>query len=73
MNGQTLEVRLTCSGTLTENQHAQIVQNVLDRLIHAVDTIGLVPDEAEQYTETISVMDLDSGVIREKDFSFFPK
>jgi hypothetical protein len=71
MNWQSLEIHLEFSGTLTESQHAQIVQNVLDSLIHTVDTAGLVPDDAEQYTEIIKVSDPNSGVRASHNFSFF--
>lgn len=68
MNWQTLEIQLEFSGTLTESQHEQIVRNVLDSLIHTVNTAGLVPDDAEQYTENISVLDVDSGITHSNKF-----
>ena len=68
MNKQTLKVELEFSGDLTQAQHDQIVQNVLDSLKHTVDTVGLVPDDAEEITDRIIVRDIRSFV--QKSYNF---
>ena len=68
MNKQTLIVELEFSGDLTQAQHDQIVENVLDSLVHTVNTAGLVPDDAEETTDRIIVRDVISSVQRSYNF-----
>ena len=57
----TLTVELTFSGELTKRQADDVVENVLNSLIHTTNTAGLVPDDAEEHTETITVTNPESG------------
>jgi len=57
----TYQVKLTFSSNLTERQKDDIVETLLNTLIHQANTGGIVPDDAEGWTETISVSREDSG------------
>jgi len=61
MNEVTLTVKLTFSGELTPRQADDIVGSVLLSLTHTANTSGLVPDDAEECTETITVEREESG------------
>jgi len=68
MNKQTLKLELEFSGDLTQAQHDQIVQNVLDSLKYTTDTAGMVPDSCGEITDRIIVKDIRSQV--QKSYNF---
>lgn len=61
MNELDIQVKLTFSGNLTKEQAQQAVENVLNGLIHTANTAGLTPDDADQFTETISVFNEETN------------
>lgn len=52
---ETFKVELTFSGRLTEKQKDKVLSNILDTLVHQVNTAGIVPDSCDSHTETIRV------------------
>lgn len=48
-------IKLTFSGKLTDEQKEQISKTILDTLVYQVNTGGLVPDDAEEFTTSIMV------------------
>jgi hypothetical protein len=50
-----LELKLKFSGPVPAQQKAQIMRNVLDALHHEISTRGIVPDDAEFFTEEVSL------------------
>lgn len=57
----TYEVELTFSGKLNAKQKNAIVKNIFNALINECNTRGIVPDDAEHFTETISVIRKESN------------
>lgn len=60
----TLIVDLTFSDNLNEQNKAELVDNVLNALVHEADTRGLAPDEAIAYTKEITVTNPETGITR---------
>lgn len=67
MKGQ-YTVTLSFSSDMDDKQKDAIVQNILDSLVHTVDTAGLVPDDAEGHTTKITVKREATGCTAEKVF-----
>jgi hypothetical protein len=70
MNYQNIGILLQFSGDLSEDQLEKVVQNVLDGLVHTVNTAGLIPDDAEHYTKKITVKDIRTDVECKYKFVF---
>jgi hypothetical protein len=66
-----LEVTLTFSGGLTKKQRNSVLFNLHNQLVRDVETAGIVPDDCDEYTETIKVTDTENGSSLEKNFNIF--
>lgn len=67
MKSATYQVRITFDGELTERQKDDIVENILNSLLHTVNTAGLVPDDSGATTDTIVVSRMGSGASLGRD------
>lgn len=60
-NQMNLTVKLTFSNELTDVEKTKIVNTILNSLKFTADHEGLVPDNVEGYTETITVTNVENG------------
>lgn len=60
-------VEFNFSGKLTDNQKDEIVERVLNALVHEANTAGIVPDDAEEYTTAIIVSREENNISLGKD------
>jgi hypothetical protein len=51
----TYSVKLNFSGKLTDKQKDEIVERILNSLIHDSKIVGIVPDDAKEFTTAIIV------------------
>lgn len=61
------KVELQFSGELTNAQKDEIVERILNTLIHESKTNGIVPDDAEEFTTAIIVSREDSEAFLGRD------
>jgi hypothetical protein len=60
-------VELHFSGKLTNTQKDEIVERILNTLLHESNTNGIVPDDAEEFTTAIIVSREDSEAFLGRD------
>ena len=61
------KVELQFSGELTNAQKDEIVERILNTLVHESNTNGIVPDDAEEFTTAIIVSREDSEAFLGRD------
>ena len=52
---------LRFSDPITQKQKTQIMRNILDGLHNEIGTKGIVPDDAEAYTESVTLIHGGTG------------
>lgn len=66
-NELKLEVKLTFDEPISPRHRDEIVENVLNSLLHTAHTAGIVPDDCETFTSTITVSNPESGAFLGRD------